>query len=72
MRRMSLVLGFAHHTGVRVAEVGFLLLLFAGIWLSAAQLPQFTFGAARTIVAGLALAIGSLLLIIATHWGHFG
>jgi hypothetical protein len=27
---------------------------------------------ARTIVAGVALAIGGLLLIIATHWGHFG
>lgn len=72
MRRVSLVLGFAHHTGVRIAEVGFLLLVFAGIWLAAAQVPQLKFGAARTIVAGLALAIGGSLLIIATHWGHFG
>ena len=69
---MTVVLGFAHHSGVRVAEVGFLLLLFAGVWLAAAQLPQFKFGAARTIVASIALAIGGLLLIIATHWGHFG
>jgi hypothetical protein len=69
---MGLVLGFAQHTGVRVAEVGFLLLVFAGIWQAAAQLPQFKFRAARTIVASLALAIGGLLLIIATHWGHFG
>jgi len=69
---MNLVLGFAHHTGVRLAEVGFLLMLFAGVWLAAAQLPQFKFGTARTIVAGVALAIGGLLLIIATHWGHFG
>jgi hypothetical protein len=29
-------------------------------------------GKARTIVAGAALTIGGLLLIIATHWGHFG
>jgi hypothetical protein len=61
----------AHHTGVRLAEVGFLLILFAGIWLAAAQIPAFKFGTARTIVAGIALAVAGLLLIIATHWGHF-
>jgi hypothetical protein len=72
MLRMNLVLGFAHQTGVRLAEVGFLLVLFAGIWLAAAQIPQFKFGGARTIVAGVALAIGGLLLLIATHWGRFG
>jgi hypothetical protein len=27
---------------------------------------------ARKIVAGAALAVGGLLLIIAVHWGHFG
>jgi hypothetical protein len=27
---------------------------------------------ARRIVAAVALALGGLLLIIATHWGHFG
>jgi hypothetical protein len=27
---------------------------------------------ARTIVADVALAIGGLSLIIATHWGQFG
>ena len=69
---MSLVLGFAQHTGTRIAEVGFLLLLFAGVWLTAAQIPQFKFAAGRTIVAGLALAISGLLLIVAIHWGHFG
>jgi hypothetical protein len=69
---MSLVLGFAHRTGIRLAEVGFLLLLFAGVWLAAAQIPQFKFGAARTIVAALALAISGVLLIIATRWGQFG
>jgi hypothetical protein len=68
MLRMNL----AHQTGVRLAEVGFLLVLFSGIWLAAAQIPRFKLGNARTIVAGVALAIGGLLLIIATHWGHFG
>ena len=72
MIRMGVVLGFAHHAGIRLAELGFLFLLFAGVWLAAAQIPQFKFAAARTIVAGLALAISSLLFIVATHWGHFG
>ena len=72
MLRMNLVVGFAHQTGLRLAEVGFLLVLFAGIWLAAAHIPQLKLGNARTIVAGVALAIGGLLLIIATRWGHFG
>jgi hypothetical protein len=61
----------AHHTGVRLAEIGFLLILFAGIWLAAAQIPAFKFGTARTIVAAIALAVASLLPIFAAHWGHF-
>src|SRR5207245_9051846 len=72
MSRMSLVLGFAHHTGIRLAEVAFLLLLFAGVWLAAAQIPQFKFALASTIVAGLGLAISGSLLIVATHRGQFG
>jgi len=66
------LLGFAHRTGVRLAEIGFLLVLFAGVWLTAAQIPQLKFGTGRTIVAGVALAIGGALLIVATHWGRFG
>ena len=69
---MNPVVGFAHQTGVKLAEVGFLLVLIAGVWLVVAQIPQFKWGKARTIVAGAALTIGGLLLIIATHWGHFG
>jgi hypothetical protein len=61
-----------HQTGVRLAEIGFLLILFAGVWLIVAQVPKFKLGTARTIVAGVALALAGLLLIIATHWGHFG
>jgi hypothetical protein len=69
---MNVVFGLTHHAGIRLAEVGFLLVLFAGVWLAAAQIPQLKLGTARTIVAGIALAIAGLLLIIATHWGHFG
>jgi hypothetical protein len=61
-----------HHTGVILAEVGFLLLLIAGVWFAAAEVPRFKFSTARRIIAGIALALGGLLLIIATHWGHFG
>lgn len=69
---MTVVLALTHHTGIRLAEVGFLLVLFAGVWLAAAQIPQLKLATARTIVAGIALAIAGVLLIIATHWGHFG
>jgi hypothetical protein len=66
---MDLVIGFAHRTGIRLAEVGFLLMLFAGIWLAAADiLPWARF---RRIVAGLALAVGAALLIVAIRWGQF-
>jgi hypothetical protein len=71
-RRMSLVVAFTHQTGVKLAEIGFLLIVFAGVWLAAAQIPKLKLGGARTIVAGLALALAGLLLVIATHWGHFG
>ena len=69
---MSVVLGFAHRTGIRLAEVAFLLLVFAGVWLAAAQIPKLKLATARTIVAGLALATSGVLLIVATRWGHFG
>lgn len=68
---MSLLFAITHRTGSRLAEIGFLLILFAGVWLAAAQSRLFRFGAARTTVAGLALAAAGVLLIIAVHWGHF-
>jgi hypothetical protein len=69
---MNLVLALTRHTGNRLAEIGFLLFLIAGIWLVAAQIPVFKIPVARTIVAGAALAAGAVLLLIAVHWGHFG
>ncbi|MHB8642718.1 MAG: hypothetical protein ACYDA3_07530 [Gaiellaceae bacterium] len=69
---MTSILALTHHAGIRVAEVGFLLVLFAGVWLTAAQIPWFRFATMRTIVAGIALALAGVLLIIAVHWGHFG
>ena len=69
---MNLVLVLTHQTGVRLAEIGFLLILIAGVWLVAAQIPTFKFARARTIVAGVLFAISGLLLIIATYGGGFG
>jgi hypothetical protein len=66
------VLSMSAHTGARLAEVGFLLIVFAGIWFAAAQIPELKFAAGRTVVAGIALALAGVLLIIATHSGHFG
>ena len=63
---------FAHRTGIRVAEVGFLLIVIGGIWLASAQMPFFRLRGPRTAIAGLAFAAAGVLLIIATHWGGFG
>jgi hypothetical protein len=54
------------------SEIGFLLILFAGVWFAAAQIPAFKIPTERTVVAGIAVALGGLLLIIATRWDGFG
>ncbi len=72
MLSMIHVVAMSRHTGSRLAEVGFLLILFAGVWIVAAEIPALRFPKARMIVAGAALAGAGVLLIIATHSGHFG
>jgi hypothetical protein len=67
-----MLVGLTHHDGVRIAEVGFLLLVFGGVWLASGQVPFFGHPRARSVVAGLAFALGGVLLIVAIHWGHFG
>jgi hypothetical protein len=67
MLPMAFVLAIAPHTGRDLAEVGFLLIVIAGVWLAATQLPQPRWNALRTVVAGTILAAGGVLLIIATH-----
>jgi hypothetical protein len=69
---VTVVLALTHQTGVRLAEVGFLLILIAGVWLVAAEIPTFKHAQARRIVAGTLLACSGVLLIIATHSGGFG
>ena len=65
------VLAITHHNGIRLAEVGFLLIAVAGALLIVGALrPVVT----RTwaFLSGAALAVGGVLLIVASHWGHFG
>jgi hypothetical protein len=67
---MSLILALTHRTGVRLAEIGFLLILLAGVWLVLVELLGDQLQRAKLIVAGLGLAGAGVLLIIAAHWGH--
>lgn len=68
-----MIAAMTRHTGIRLAEVGFLLILISGVWLVCAEiLDPAKWGKFRKIVSGVLLAIAGLLLIIATHWGHFG
>jgi len=69
---MKFVFAISPHTGARLAEVGFLLLVIAGVWMVASQFQALKFGRLRTVVAGAAIAAAGVLLLIATHWGHFG
>jgi hypothetical protein len=69
---MTPILALTHQTCVRLAEVGFLLIMIAGVWLVAAEIPSLQFARARTMVAGVLLAVSGLLLIIATRGGGFG
>ena len=71
-RTLRQMLALAHDTTKTLAEVGFLLILFAGVWLVASEIPSLKMPRARGIVAGVALALAGILLIIATHWGQFG
>jgi hypothetical protein len=53
------------HTGIRLAELGFVAGAIGGVLLMFGRR-----GEAQTF-GGLALVIAFGLLIVATHWGHF-
>jgi hypothetical protein len=63
---MTMVLAITKHNGARLAELAFLLILGSGLWMA---LPGFR---TRTHIAGIGLAVAGALLIVATHWGHYG
>ena len=66
-----LLLAITRHTGIRLAELGFLLAAIAGALLLLAAIVPFG-RRVGTGLAGVALAAGGVLMIVATHWGHFG
>lgn len=68
----SSFLTLSRHASVRLAEIAFLLLLIAGIWMVVAELMPRQFHRTRMVVAGAALAASGVLLLVATHWGQFG
>lgn len=69
MQRLGVVLALSHHAGIRLAEIGYLLVVFAGVWFVAAEIPFFKMATARRIVGGVALVAAGIVLIVATHWG---
>jgi hypothetical protein len=69
---MPFLLAISHHTSVRIAEVGFLLIVIAGVWLVANEFLPPQWHKFRSVVAGLAFTAAGILLLIATHWGLFG
>lgn len=57
------------HSSIRLTEVGFLLLAIAGVWVVFAELQPTTWTRFRFTVAGVLIAAGAVLNIIAVHWG---
>jgi hypothetical protein len=68
----SFILTISKNTSTRLAEVGFILIILAGIWLVASETPKLKGNSARMVVTGLALFLAGLLLVVAVHWGKFG
>jgi hypothetical protein len=67
------MLSLTQGTTKTLAEVGFLLIVISGVWIVASEvLPTSNLSKVRRIVAGAALALAGILLIIAIHWGRFG
>lgn len=64
------IFAFTRHTGVRVAEIGFLLIALAGALLAIAPLTRV--GRPGTIAGGAGIAAGAVIVIIAIRWGSFG
>jgi hypothetical protein len=56
----------SHQTSVVLAEVAFLLIMIAGVWLVFAETLHSGW---RWIVVGVLLAVAGLLLIVASHAG---
>ena len=67
----TLALEIKRQTGYRLAEVGEALGVLAGLLLLLGGITPFGKRLGTTL-AGLALVIGFILLIVATRYGHWG
>ena len=65
-----LALTITKPNGIRMAEMGELLCLLGGVALIVGAVTRFGHRSGM-LIGGLALALGFLLLILATHYGHF-
>jgi len=67
-----ILLAISHHATVRLAEIGFLLFLIAGVWMVAAETVAGRWSRFRLSISGVLIAVGSVLLIVGLHWGKLG
>jgi hypothetical protein len=67
---MTLLALMTRHDGIRLAEVGVLLGLLGGLALLLGGLELFSRRMGQT-VGGALIAVGFLLVLVATHWGRF-
>jgi hypothetical protein len=67
---LTLAITIKAHTGVRLAEIGEALGAIGGLALLLGGLMPLS-RRLGTLVGGLALTAGFVLLVIATRWGHF-
>jgi hypothetical protein len=68
---MLLFLSISRHNGIRLAELGFALAAVAGLLLLFGGMTPFMRRFGMTL-GGLLLAVGGVLLVVATRWGGFG
>jgi hypothetical protein len=65
-----LALELKAHTSIRLAELGEVLVAAAGILLVLGGMTPLGRRAGQTF-GGMCLAVGGILLVLATRWGHF-
>jgi len=65
------LLAITHHNGIRIAELGFAIAAVGGGLLALGAISLRSRITAN-FLAGIALAAGFVLVIVAAHWGHFG
>jgi Na+/H+ antiporter NhaC len=58
------------HTGIRIGELGEVLGALGGLALLLGGMTPFMKRAGQ-MLGGLGITAGFVLLVVATHWGHF-